>query len=83
MHFFNIDTELLFFKGCDGSVLINSTSGNAERDAPPNLTLRGFGFVERIKALLEKVCPKTVSCADIIALTARDAVVATVSVTKL
>jgi len=58
-------------------VLINSTSGNAERDAPPNLTLRGFGFVERIKALLEKVCPKTVSCADIIALTARDAVVAT------
>ncbi|KAG7582872.1 hem peroxidase [Arabidopsis suecica] len=66
-----------FVRGCDGSVLINSTSGNAERDAPPNLTLRGFGFVERIKALLEKVCPKTVSCADIIALTARDAVVAT------
>lgn len=69
-------------KGCDGSVLINSTSGNAERDAPPNLTLRGFGFVERIKTVLESVCPKTVSCADIIALTARDAVVATVSVTN-
>ena len=66
-------------KGCDGSVLTNSTSGNAERDAPPNLTLRGFGFVERIKTLLEAECPKTVSCADIIALTARDSVVATVS----
>lgn len=63
-------------------MLINSTSGNAERDSQPNQTLRGFGFVERIKTLLEAVCPKTVSCADIIALTARDAVVATVSKQK-
>lgn len=60
-------------------MLINSTSGNAEKDSAPNLTLRGFDFVERIKTLLEAECPKTVSCADIIALTARDAVVATVS----
>ncbi|WZZ83996.1 hypothetical protein YC2023_104568 [Brassica napus] len=66
-----------FVRGCDGSVLINSTSGNAERDATPNLTVRGFGFIEAIKTVLEAQCPGIVSCADIIALASRDAVVFT------
>jgi len=62
-------------QGCDGSVLLDSTPGNtAEKDAKPNLTLRGFGLIERVKAAVEAACPDTVSCADVLALMARDAV---------
>ncbi|XP_062233947.1 peroxidase 1-like [Phragmites australis] len=65
-----------FVRGCDASVLLNSTEGNAaEMDADPNKSLRGFGSVERVKAKLEAACPNTVSCADVLALMARDAVV--------
>ncbi|RCV21382.1 hypothetical protein SETIT_4G135100v2 [Setaria italica] len=65
-----------FVRGCDASVLLNSTEGNlAERDAKPNKSLRGFGSVDRVKAKLEAACPNTVSCADVLAIMARDAVV--------
>uniref|UniRef100_A0A804QMF0 Peroxidase n=1 Tax=Zea mays TaxID=4577 RepID=A0A804QMF0_MAIZE len=64
-----------FVRGCDGSVLLDSTANNtAEKDAKPNLTLRGFGFIERVKTAVEKACSDTVSCADVLALMARDAV---------
>uniref|UniRef100_A0A2N9EGS5 peroxidase n=1 Tax=Fagus sylvatica TaxID=28930 RepID=A0A2N9EGS5_FAGSY len=67
-----------FIRGCDASVLLNSTSNNqAEKDALPNLSLRGFDFVDRVKSLVEAECPGIVSCADIIALVARDSIVAT------
>jgi peroxidase len=57
-------------------LLDGSTSGPTEQDAPPNLTLRPEGF-EVINDLLELVhdkCGRVVSCADISALAARDAV---------
>ncbi|TXG63541.1 hypothetical protein EZV62_010535 [Acer yangbiense] len=62
-----------FVRGCDASVLINSTASNtAEKDAIPNLSLSGFDVLEEIKAELEKKCPGIVSCADILSLAARD-----------
>ncbi|MED6207011.1 Peroxidase 3 [Stylosanthes scabra] len=66
-----------FVRGCDASVLLNSTNNQAEKNAPPNLTVRGFDFIERIKSLVEAACPGVVSCADILTLAARDSIVAT------
>ncbi|KAL9996926.1 putative peroxidase [Helianthus debilis subsp. tardiflorus] len=66
-----------FVRGCDASILLNvtSSSGNqTEKVATPNQTVRGFDFIDRLKSLLEAECPGIVSCADIIALAARDSI---------
>uniref|UniRef100_M8D107 Peroxidase n=1 Tax=Aegilops tauschii TaxID=37682 RepID=M8D107_AEGTA len=69
-----------FVEGCDASILI-APSGKAagekvERDMEENRNLPQYGFdtVEMAKAAVESKCPGVVSCADILALAARDAV---------
>jgi len=65
--------EGFVMQGCDGSILI--TGPSAERNSLTNLGLRGFEVIEDVKEQLEAVCPGVVSCADILALAARDVVV--------
>ncbi|CAM0878871.1 unnamed protein product [Alopecurus aequalis] len=63
-----------FVNGCDASVLLDSSSNQAEKNAGPNGSLRGYGLIDTIKAKLEAACKQTVSCADILAYAARDSV---------
>ncbi|KAK7312792.1 hypothetical protein VNO77_36933 [Canavalia gladiata] len=58
-------------RGCDGSILLNHIG--SERSAFESRTLRGFQLIDDIKSELERRCPRTVSCADILTAAARDA----------
>ncbi|KAM5587006.1 peroxidase 7 [Rosa sericea] len=60
-------------RGCDASILLNHEG--SERTALASKTLRGFEVIDDIKAEVEKKCPKTVSCADILTAATRDATV--------
>lgn len=60
-------------QGCDASILLNHIG--SERTAFESRTLRGFQLIDDIKSELEKNCPKTVSCADILTAAARDATI--------
>jgi hypothetical protein len=71
--FFLLDSD----QGCDASILISSKPGSkqlAEKDAEDNKDLRAEGFetVMKAKALVESKCSGVVSCADILAIAARD-----------
>ncbi|KAL5854865.1 hypothetical protein ACOSQ4_004667 [Xanthoceras sorbifolium] len=62
-----------FVEGCDGSILIEN-GATAEKHAFGHQGVGGFETIEKAKARLEDACRGVVSCADIVAMAARDAI---------
>ncbi|XP_043723696.1 peroxidase P7-like [Telopea speciosissima] len=68
-----------FVNGCDGSLLLDDSANiDSEKNAFPNVnSTRGFDVIDKIKSKVDKVCGSSIiSCADILAVVARDSVVA-------
>ncbi|KAL6337860.1 hypothetical protein AAG906_002325 [Vitis piasezkii] len=65
-----------FVNGCDASILLDESSAfKGEKNALPNRnSVRGFEVIDAIKADVERACPSTVSCADILTLAVREAI---------
>lgn len=61
-------------QGCDASLLLKDAEGIvSEQNAFQNFrSARGYEVIDSIKWAVEKVCPGVVSCADILAVAARD-----------
>ncbi|KAH9671720.1 peroxidase 21 [Citrus sinensis] len=63
-------------KSCDASLLLETVTGVASEQASErSFGMRNFKYVSTIKAALEAECPLKVSCADIVALSAREGIV--------
>nr|XP_043625121.1 basic peroxidase-like [Erigeron canadensis] len=60
-----------FVQGCDASLLLDGAG--SEKNAVANRGVIGFEAIDDAKAAVESVCPGVVSCADILAVAARDA----------
>ncbi|XP_073013164.1 peroxidase 16-like [Typha latifolia] len=67
-----------FVRGCDASIMLISPVGDDERSSPDDMTLKpeGYDVIISVKAALDSnpQCRNNVSCADIIAMAARDAI---------
>lgn len=68
---------ILCVQGCDGSILLDDTyTLKGEKKAATNIhSLKGFEIIDQIKNFVESECPGVVSCADILTIAARDAVI--------
>ncbi|GJZ76610.1 basic peroxidase-like protein [Tanacetum coccineum] len=58
---------------CDASILLDDT--DSKEDSPANNGVLSCEAIDDIKAVVESVCPSVFSCADILAVVARDACV--------
>ncbi|KAJ0669238.1 putative peroxidase [Helianthus annuus] len=63
-----------FVQGCDASLLLGGAG--SEKESAANDGVVGYDVIDDAKAAVESVCPGVVSCADILAVAARDASVA-------
>ncbi|KAJ4704861.1 Peroxidase [Melia azedarach] len=63
-------------KSCDASFLLETVNGiQSEQESERSFAMRNFKYVTTIKQALEAACPLKVSCADVVALSAREGVV--------
>lgn len=71
----NISISVII-KGCDASILLNShdLTSSSEMESSRNFGIRKLEMISHIKTILEINCPGQVSCADIIALAAKESV---------
>ncbi|KAM3371978.1 hypothetical protein ACQJBY_019057 [Aegilops geniculata] len=68
-----------FVNGCDGSILLDDTEDmvGEKTSKANNMSVRGFGVIDAIKTAVNTAClGNVVSCADILAVAARDSIVA-------
>ncbi|KAL8166981.1 hypothetical protein V2J09_008480 [Rumex salicifolius] len=66
-----------FVQGCDASLLLDSSGSivSEKRSNPNRNSVRGFEVLDEIKSEVEKQCPETVSCADILVLASKESTV--------
>lgn len=66
---------MFIVQGCDAGILLDDTASfTGEQTAGPNQSARGYEVIDAIKTSVEAACKGIVSCADILALAAKEGV---------